>query len=60
MQLQMLSMDFSTNCANNFIQNTDILITIGSAEKKVGFFSVSVSVCLKFLINTICYSPERE
>jgi len=32
----MLSTDFSTNCALNFIQNTNILITLGnpSAENK--------------------------
>jgi len=32
----MLSTDFSTNCALNFIQNTDNLITLGntSAENK--------------------------
>jgi len=30
----MLSTDFSTNCALNFIHNTDILITLGNMSAK--------------------------
>jgi len=30
----MLSTDFSTNCAPNFSQNTDILITLGNTKTK--------------------------
>jgi len=50
----MLSTDFSTNRTPNFIQNTDILITLGntSAENK-GFECTSLTITSKIGFQTI-------
>jgi len=36
----MLTADFSTNCVPNFIQNTDILITLGNTSAENSFLTL--------------------